>query len=123
MKDIVHIFKTLSDLTRLRILMLLLQRELCVCELMFILKQEQSRVSHHLRILRDSGLVEDVREGKWIIYRIPGKVRRSLEPLFEEVLKEKWKRSKELDRDSERLTVCLKEEVRKRGSLKRRDDR
>jgi ArsR family transcriptional regulator, arsenate/arsenite/antimonite-responsive transcriptional repressor len=113
MKDIVRIFKTLSDPTRLRIMMLLLQRELCVCELMFVLKQEQSRVSHHLRILRDSGLVEDVREGKWIIYKIPGKVRRSLEPLFEEVLKEKWKRSKELDRDSGRLAVCLREEIRK----------
>ena len=119
MKDIVRIFKTLSDPTRLRIMMLLLQRELCVCELMFILKQEQSRVSHNLRILRDSGLVEDVREGKWIIYRIPGKVRRSLEPLFEEVLKEKWRSSKELDRDSGRLAVCVKEEIRKQRSLKK----
>jgi ArsR family transcriptional regulator len=119
MKDIIRIFKTLSDPTRLRILMLLLQGELCVCELMFILKQEQSRVSHHLRILRDSGLVEDVREGKWIIYKIPGKVRRSLEPLFEEVLKEKWKSSKELDTDSRRLAVCLREEIRKQRSLKK----
>ena len=119
MKDIVRIFKTLSDPTRLRIMMLLLQRELCVCELMFILKQEQSRVSHNLRILRDSGLVEDVRAGKWIIYKIPGKVRRSLEPLFEEVLKEKWKSSEELDRDSGRLAVCVKEEIRKQRSLKK----
>jgi len=119
MKDIVRIFKTLSDPTRLRILMLLLQRELCVCELMFILKQEQSRVSHHLRILRDSGLVEDIREGKWIIYRIPGKVRGSLEPLFEEFLKEKWKSYKELDTDRRRLAVCLREEIRKQRSLKK----
>ena len=114
MKDIVRIFKTLSDSTRLRIIMLLLQRDLCVCELMFILKQEQSRVSHHLRILRDSGLVEDVREGKWIIYRIPAKVRRSLEPLFEEFLREKLKSSKEFKPDSGRLEVCLREEIRKK---------
>jgi DNA-binding transcriptional ArsR family regulator len=64
--------------------------------------------------LRDSGLVEDVREGKWIIYRIPGKVRRSLEPLFEEFLTEKLKSSRELRQDSGRLGVCLKEEIRKK---------
>lgn len=114
MKDIVKIFKTLSDATRLRIIMLLLQRELCVCELTFILKQEQSRVSHHLRILRDSGLVEDVREGRWIIYRIPAKVRRSLEPLFEEFLREKLKSSRELRQDIGKLDVCIREEIRKR---------
>jgi ArsR family transcriptional regulator len=114
MKDVVRIFKTLSDPTRLRIILLLLRKELCVCELTFILDQEQSRVSHHLRILRDSGLVEDVREGKWIIYKIPEEVRRSLEPLFDEFLTEKLKSSRELRRDSGRLGVCLKEEIRKK---------
>jgi ArsR family transcriptional regulator len=122
MKDIIRIFKTLSDPTRLRIIMLLLRRELCVCELMFILKQEQSRVSHHLRILKDADLVEDVREGKWIIYRIPRKVRRSLEPLFEEFLREKLKTSKEVRQDIGGLDVCLKEEIRKQRSPKREDN-
>ena len=68
--DIVKIFKALADPTRLRIVLLLRRRELCVCELMYILRMEQSRVSRHMRVLRDAGIAEDVREGRWIIYRI-----------------------------------------------------
>ena len=75
MKDVVKIFKALADPTRLRIMLLLGRRELCVCELMFILEMEQSRVSHHMRVLRDAGIAEDVREGRWIIYRIPEEAR------------------------------------------------
>lgn len=71
MRKTLKIFKALSDPTRVRILMLLISQDLCVCELVFILKMEQSRISHQLRILRDSDLVEDLRQGKWIIYRIP----------------------------------------------------
>jgi ArsR family transcriptional regulator len=63
MKDTLKILKALADPTRLRIISLLLRRDLCVCELMFILKMEQSRISHQLRILRDADLVEDKREG------------------------------------------------------------
>ncbi len=59
MKEAIKIFKALSDPTRLRILLLLLKRNLCVCELMFILKMEQSRLSHQLKILKDADLVED----------------------------------------------------------------
>jgi DNA-binding transcriptional ArsR family regulator len=64
MKDIVKIFKALADPTRLRITLLLVRRELCVCELMYVLDMEQSRVSHHMRVLREAGLAEDVREGR-----------------------------------------------------------
>jgi len=61
MKHTLKVFKALSDPTRLRILLLLLQRELCVCELAFILEMEQSRISHQLRVLRNADLVEDIR--------------------------------------------------------------
>ncbi len=71
MADMLRVFKSLSDRTRLRIVRLLLERDLCVCELMFVLGMAQSRISHQLRILRDAGLVEDTRDGQWIIYRIP----------------------------------------------------
>jgi ArsR family transcriptional regulator len=120
MKDLVKIFKACSDSTRLRIMRLLLERELCVCELMFILKMEQSRISHQLRILRDANLVEDVREGKWITYRIPDKVRQSLKPLFKEFLREKLKNSKEVKLDIKNLKVCIREEIRKKSWIKKR---
>jgi len=95
MKQAVKIFKALSDPTRLRILMLLLQKELCVCELVFILKMEQSRISHQLRILRDADLVEDIREGKWTNYRIPDKTKKNLRKLFNQVLRENFSDSAE----------------------------
>lgn len=114
MKSLAKIFKALSDPTRLRIILLLLERELCVCELVFILKMEQSRVSHHLRILRDTDLVEDVREGRWIIYRIPKSFKNNLKLLFQQSLKEKWKDSIERWQDLENLKTCLSEEIRKK---------
>jgi len=70
MRSLVNLFKALSDETRLRILNLLLERELCVCELVDALQMPQPRISHQLRILRDAGLILDRREGKWIIYAL-----------------------------------------------------
>jgi len=82
MKNLVATFKALADPVRLRIVRLLRRRDLCVCELTAVLGMEQSRISHQLMILRRAGLVEDVRDGKWIIYRLPGPVRRRLDPLL-----------------------------------------
>jgi ArsR family transcriptional regulator len=70
MEATIKIFKALSDETRLRIYLLLLQSELCVCELVNILNMEQSRISHSVRILKEAGLVDNRREGKWIIYAV-----------------------------------------------------
>jgi len=112
MRDILKVFKALSESTRLRIIMLLLKRELCVCELTFILKMEQSRISHQLRILRDVDLVEDVRDKKWIIYKIPDAAKKNLGFLFEKI-KIELKDSKEIKEDAGRLETCLKQEVRK----------
>ena len=70
MEATIKMFKALSDETRLRIYLLLLQGELCVCELVSILNIEQSRISHSVRILKEAGLVVNRREGKWIIYAV-----------------------------------------------------
>jgi len=64
-------FKGLSDETRLNLILLLREKgELCVCELTHILKESQPKISRHLALLRDSGLLTDRREGKWIHYRL-----------------------------------------------------
>jgi len=70
MKQAAKIFKALSDETRLRILALLSQRELCVCDLMAVLELPQSTVSRHLAYLRNAGWVEDRRQGVWMHYRL-----------------------------------------------------
>ena len=70
MKDLLRIFKALSDETRIRLLKLLQQRELCVCELMQALDMTQSRVSRNLGILKSAGLVKDRRDGLWVHYSL-----------------------------------------------------
>jgi ArsR family transcriptional regulator len=70
MKQTVKTFKALGDPTRLRIVKLLEGGELCVCQLMEALKMGQSRISRHLSILREAGLIEDRRQGKWVHYRL-----------------------------------------------------
>jgi ArsR family transcriptional regulator len=69
MEDTIRKLKALSDPTRFRIMMLLLQEELCVCELESVLGMEQSRISHGLRTLRDANLIEERRDGRWVFHR------------------------------------------------------
>ncbi len=64
------LFHALSDPTRLAILEMLRDGERCVCELQDELDAAQSRLSFHLRVLRQAGLVTDRREGRWSYYRI-----------------------------------------------------
>ncbi|AGO55817.1 metalloregulator ArsR/SmtB family transcription factor [Serratia plymuthica] len=65
------LFKNLSDDTRLNLVLLLRQAgELCVCELSGALDESQPKISRHLAMLRESGLLLDRREGKWIFYRL-----------------------------------------------------
>ena len=64
------IFKALSNEYRIRILKALRDGELCVCEIQVILDAPQSTVASHLRELRDAGLVNTRRQGKWTYYRI-----------------------------------------------------
>lgn len=62
-----QLFKNLSDETRLKIVLLLrASGELCVCELCGTLEESQPKISRHLSMLRESGLLIDRREGKWI---------------------------------------------------------
>jgi ArsR family transcriptional regulator len=114
MKDIVKIFKALADPNRLRITLLLRRRELCVCELMAVLGMEQSRVSHHMRVLREAGIAEDVREGRWIIYRIPAEARDLVDSLFAGALCEHIEEAAEVSQDAVRLEACIKDNLRGR---------
>ncbi len=72
MKKAAQKFKALADETRLRIIALLAEGELCVCDLMAILELPQSTVSRHLAYLRHAGWVADRRQGMWMFYRLAG---------------------------------------------------
>ncbi len=69
-RDQVRIFKALGDPNRIRIMKMMLERELCLCEVREVLDLSNSTVSKHLTILRDAGLLLDSKEGKWVNFRI-----------------------------------------------------
>lgn len=65
-----QVFHALSDETRLAVLDMLRDGERCVCELQAALDAAQSRLSFHLKVLRDAGLVRDRKEGRWSYYAL-----------------------------------------------------
>jgi ArsR family transcriptional regulator len=69
--ELVHIYQCLCDRTRLRILNLLNDGELCVCHIQEILGEPQVKISKHLAYLRKRGLVDSRKKANWIIYRLP----------------------------------------------------
>ncbi len=69
-RDFTILAKAISDETRVRILRLLQDGELCVCQLMKILDMKQSTISKHLGILKNAGLIENRKKGRWAFYRL-----------------------------------------------------
>ena len=70
MEEIIRQFKAFSDETRLRILHLLLDGELCICDLVGALELPQSTISRHMAYLRNAGLVKDRRKAVWVYYSL-----------------------------------------------------
>jgi ArsR family transcriptional regulator len=73
MADIVTFSRALADFTRWRIVRLVMDEALCVCELADILKMPQSSVSSHVQIIRKAGLLESEKREKWTYFRIEAK--------------------------------------------------
>jgi ArsR family transcriptional regulator len=70
LKKSATLFHALSDETRLALLERLKGGEQCVCELTDAMRAAQSRLSFHLKVLKDAGLIRDRREGRWMYYSI-----------------------------------------------------
>lgn len=68
--SLTNFFKALSDETRLRVLVLLYHKRLCVCQMCGIIKESQPKVSKHLAKLRDMGFVKDERQEQFIYYSL-----------------------------------------------------
>ena len=68
--DLAELFKIFGDSTRIRILFVLFEAEVCVCDLAAALNMTQSAISHQLRILKQSRLVKSRREGKSVFYSL-----------------------------------------------------
>jgi len=81
MTEPVDILKALSDLGRLRILKMLEVKSLCVCEITELIGLATSTISAHLSQLKNAGLIEDEKEGKWINYHLA----QTPDPLFAQI--------------------------------------
>lgn len=105
MRKITQIFKALSDSNRLRILKMLEQKPLCVCEITAALQLATSTVSKHLSILREAGFIRDEKEGKWVNYTLHTENKTAqLYPIVsewlksEEIVKQDIEKLKHIDR-------------------------
>jgi len=77
-RDLEGFFSALGDATRLKMLRLIADEELCSCEVMAALELTQPTTSHHLGILERAGLLISKRNGKWVFYKIANAKVRSL---------------------------------------------
>ncbi len=100
-----EIYKALADKTRLHILALLKHDEMCVCELVEVLKMTQPAISQHLRKLKQAGLVNERKTAQWVFYRLDG----ANVPFFEKCLIELPDVSAEIEQlQAQGLRVCCK---------------
>lgn len=72
MKDFVRVMKALSDPNRVKVVKMLQQKPMCVCEMQAALGIAQPTVSKHLKVLEDAGLVESSKDGLWVNYSLSG---------------------------------------------------
>jgi ArsR family transcriptional regulator, arsenate/arsenite/antimonite-responsive transcriptional repressor len=96
------LFSALADRTRLRLLNLMRNDEICVCFFVEVLKTNQPKISRHLAYLRRAGVVAARREGKWMHYRIAEPADPHAAHVMREVME--WlAQDEEMQRDRERL--------------------
>ena len=86
LRDLSEYLKVISDINRLQILCLLKKGERCVCNIHEPLALPQNLTSHHLKALRDAGLVVARREGKWVHYRINTEKLEYLTNLYNQII-------------------------------------
>ncbi len=106
MKELEQYFKALADINRLRILNVLLHGELCVCDIQYVLEATQPNVSRHLAYLKNSGLVEDRRDGYRIFYRLADPKQGMKRRLFE-FLQDAYKTEDQFLADRKRLKEAI----------------
>jgi len=112
-KKLVKIFKALGDANRLRIVNMLSQKPLCVCEMTAILNNlSQSTVSGHLRVLKEAELVADKKDGLWVEYYLDDTdqtVRTILDTVLETLsTDQQMQNDKETAQKADRNVICKK---------------
>lgn len=110
MNDLVAVAKAFADPTRVRILAAVRHREVCVCELCDALGVTQSTLSTHLQVIRDAGLVNARKQGKWVYYSVRAESEQLLESVFG-FFAPSLKADATIRQDTKKLTERMKERV------------
>lgn len=98
-------FKALGEPTRIKILKLLADRELCVCELMEVLDMNQPRISQHLRVLKEAGIIKERKQAQWSYYSLCCDDFREFTQAFIVFIEEDLKNIGELTGEYQRLAI------------------
>ena len=107
MRSTLRITKALSDIQRLRILLMLRAGELCVCQIIAVLGLAPSTVSKHLSILGAAALVDSRKDGRWAYYRLPqGEALKAVKPLLK-WLEEALEGDDSVAKDATKLEAAL----------------
>ncbi|MEI7946889.1 MAG: metalloregulator ArsR/SmtB family transcription factor [bacterium] len=107
MRSTLRITKALSDIQRLRILLMLRTGELCVCQIIAVLGLAPSTVSKHLSVLSAADLVISRKEGRWAHYRLPdGATYKAVKPMMK-WLEEALKNDDSIAKDEKKLQAVL----------------
>jgi DNA-binding transcriptional ArsR family regulator len=123
MESVLAIARALSDENRVRALLALGDQEVCVCQIIELLKLAPSTVSKHMSILKQAKLVTGKKKGRWMYYRLPGK---TAPPIVRQALA--WVRQAGIDddgvhKDAARMTkilgtdrdlICMRQSMRRR---------
>lgn len=101
----VEIFKALAEESRLRILAILMENEMCVCEIEECLKMTQSNVSRHLTALKNSGILDSYKKAQWAYYKVSDKFKKDNQDLWLYLVK-KLKESPNYHKDLNECQNC-----------------
>jgi ArsR family transcriptional regulator len=106
----VDMFKALAEENRLRIFSLLIENEMCVCELEECLKMTQSNVSRHLTALKNSGLLDSYKKAQWVYYKVSDTFKETNKYLWL-YLEEKLKELPSYQIDFEECKKCQRQDL------------
>lgn len=112
MRDFLLQAKAISDETRLRIMKLLEDHELCVCQIMATLDLGQSTASKHLGILKNAGLIESRKKATWTFYRLSDKTIHTYNLDFLDLISHSLSNDPPVRTDRRRLKEILKKDIR-----------
>ena len=112
MRELIRVSKALSNETRVRMLKLLMEKNICVCEMQEIFHMSQSQVSRNLKILTDAGFLKRWREGKCVVYAADRDSDNSFSKTMLDALFESFDDNVVVSKDKERLRQVLAQQLR-----------